>query len=129
MADNVSSAKRKYIMSQIRGKWTRQERLVHNYLKGRKIRHKMHPKMVGNPDIIFKDKKIAVFLDGCFWHGCPKCYRKPASNVKYWKKKIASNKKNAKLANSSLKKSGWKVVRIWEHQMKDVGAEEIFRSL
>ena len=123
--DNLSKKKRSYIMSQIRGKWTRQEIRLHNYLKGRKIRHEMHPKLAGNPDIILKDKKIAIFLDGCFWHGCQKCYQKPSSNVVYWKNKISTNKKNSRLANSRLRRDGWKVLRLWEHEIKDADIGEI----
>lgn len=126
--DNVSKKQRSYIMSQVKGKWTKQERLVHNYLKGNKVRHKMHPKMLGNPDIILKNKKVAIFLDGCFWHGCPKCYRRPTSNVAYWKKKIIKNKRNARLADSVLRKSGWEVIRIWEHEINKFGISKLMEK-
>jgi DNA mismatch endonuclease (patch repair protein) len=127
MADNLSKKTRSYIMSQIRGKWTKQEKLLHNHLKGRKIRHKMHPKMAGNPDVIIPDKKIAIFLDGCFWHGCPRCYRQPTSNVKYWKNKIETNRKKDKKASILLRRQGWKVMRIWEHDMKKSIPNQIAR--
>ncbi|MBE3142019.1 MAG: DNA mismatch endonuclease Vsr [Thermoplasmata archaeon] len=118
MADVHTKAQRSYNMSRIRGKWTEQEKLVHNFLKGHKIKHRMHPKITGNPDIFLPDKKLVVFLDGCFWHACPSCYRKPASNVKFWTEKIRRNKKNDKNVNRILKKEGYSVVRIWECQMK-----------
>lgn len=127
--DNLSRKKRSYIMSQIRGKWTKQERLFHNYLKGMKIRHKMHPNIAGNPDIILKDKKVAIFLDGCFWHGCPKCYKKPTSNVAYWKRKIITNRRNARRANHFLRKSGWKILRIWEHEIQESGVSVLMKRL
>jgi DNA mismatch endonuclease (patch repair protein) len=83
--DIMSKKERSKRMSLIKSKWTRPERLVHNFLKGNKIRHEMHPKIVGSPDIILKDKKIAIFIHGCFWHGCKKCYRKPMNNKHSWK--------------------------------------------
>lgn len=106
-------------MSRIRSKWTKQEKLVHNYLKGHKIKHKMHPKMEGSPDIILTNKKVAIFLHGCFWHKCPLHYREPKSKRKYWIPKIEKNvlkdKENIKL----LRKQGWKVVVIWEHDVNE----------
>jgi DNA mismatch endonuclease, patch repair protein len=68
----------------------------------------------GNPDFVFTRKKLAVFVDGCFWHGCPKCYRRPTSNRKYWDGKVARNKSHDKIVNHNLRKLGWSVVRIWE---------------
>jgi DNA mismatch endonuclease (patch repair protein) len=118
MTDVFAKEKRSWIMSRIRSKWTKQEKLIHNKLKGLKIKHKMHPEIEGNPDIILKDKKIAIFLHGCFWHKCPKCFVEPKSNIEYWLPKIERNvlrdKENIKL----LRKQGWKVIRIWEHEIK-----------
>ncbi|MFA5382379.1 MAG: hypothetical protein WC356_04375 [Candidatus Micrarchaeia archaeon] len=79
MSDNLTKEQRSRCMSKIRSKWTKQEKKIHNYLKGDKIRHKMHPKLPGNPDIVLKDSKTAVFLHGCFWHKCPNCYKEPKS--------------------------------------------------
>jgi len=117
--DHLTKKQRSYLMSTIKGKWTKQERLVHNYLKGTKIKHRMHPHIIGNPDIILIDKKIAIFLDGCFWHGCARCYKRPTSNTKYWDQKFIMNKKKAKYASSVLRKDGWEVIRIWEHEINN----------
>jgi len=106
-------------MSKIRGKWTKPELAVHNMLKGWKIRHIMHPAIDGSPDIILKDKKVAVFIHGCFWHGCPKCFIKPASNKAYWRRKIAGNKRRDKNNVRKLKKTGWNVIIVWEHETRD----------
>ena len=78
----------------------------------------MHPKIPGSPDIIIPDKKIAIFLHGCFWHRCPKHYKEPKSNRKYWLPKIDKNAERDKKNIRLLKNSGWKVVRIWEHELK-----------
>ena len=76
----------------------------------------------GTPDFAFEEKKIAIFLDGCFWHGCPKCYRRPKSSQKYWDAKVKRNIKHDNEVNRKLRKSGWAVVRIWEHVLKKSNA-------
>lgn len=120
MTDIMSKEKRSYTMSRIRSKWTAMEKLLHNKLKGRKIKHKMHPKIEGSPDIILHDQKIAIFLDGCFWHWCPKCKsKKPTTNAEYWKIKIEKNIKRDKENQRKLKKGGWQVIRFWEHEIKE----------
>ena len=105
-------------MSKIKSKWTSQEQKIHGNLKARGVRHKMHPNIPGSPDLILKDKKVAVFINGCFWHKCPKCYKAPKSNVEYWLPKIERNVKRDKNNARLLKKDGWKVVSIWEHEIK-----------
>lgn len=72
----------------------------------------------GKPDFVFPKRKIAVFIDGCFWHGCPKHCRLPATNVQYWVNKIQGNVKRGKQVNNELKKKGWIVIRVWEHELK-----------
>ena len=121
MADIFSSEKRSEVMCKIRGKWTKPERRIHNHLKGRRIRHKMHPKIYGNPDILLKDSDTLVFIDGCFWHGCPVCKKgMPSTNKNFWKNKIRNNKKRDKKVSRKLRIEGWKLIRIWEHETKDM---------
>ena len=78
----------------------------------------MHPNIKGSPDIILKDTKTVVFLHGCFWHKCPKCYIKPKTNKKYWLPKIENNVKRDRKNNKILKQNGFKVIRMWEHEIK-----------
>lgn len=121
MPDVFTKEKRSYIMSRIRSKWTKPEKTIHGYLKGRKIAHKMHPRIPGSPDLILTDAKRAVFIHGCFWHGCPKCSKKaPRTNPNFWKQKIERNMSRDREAVKKLKSDGWKVVIVWEHSMKDV---------
>jgi DNA mismatch endonuclease (patch repair protein) len=120
MTDVFTKEKRSWIMGRIRGKWTKQEKIIHNQLKSLKIKHKMHPKTSGSPDIILTDKKIAVFLQGCFWHKCPKHYKEPKSNRDYWLPKINRNVARDKKNITLLKKKGWKVVKVWEHDLKRI---------
>ncbi len=117
--DTMTKEQRSYAMSRIRSKWTLQEKKIHNILKGRKIKHKMHPKMFGSPDMLIGDTKTAVFLDGCFWHGCPKCYIEPKTNRAYWIPKIRRNISRDREVKKRLKKEGYKIVRIWEHEIKN----------
>ncbi len=75
--------------------------------------------VLGNPDIAFPQEKIAIFVDGCFWHACPECNRPlPQSNREYWERKINRNIERDKKYNEELAKEGWRVIRIWEHQFK-----------
>ncbi|MDA8023957.1 MAG: very short patch repair endonuclease [Gammaproteobacteria bacterium] len=73
----------------------------------------------GKPDIVFPRNKVAVFADGCFWHACPKHAQIPASNRKFWRKKLEANKNRDKLVNRTIKNKGWKVLRFWECELKD----------
>lgn len=119
MTDNLTREQRSLTMSKIRSKWTEHEKKIHNYLKGLKIKHKMHPKISGNPDIIIPDKKTAIFLHGCFWHQCPKHYIAPKTNVEYWLPKIEANIKRDLKNMKSLRKGGWRIKRIWEHDIRN----------
>ena len=83
--------------------------------------------VIGRPDFIFPKKKIAVFVDGCFWHGCPKCNLKSKSNNKYWDKKIIRNKERDRLVKKELSEAGWTVVRIWEHSLKNTSAKAFLK--
>ena len=105
-------------MSRIRGKNTSPERALKKYLKkkGYKI---SSVKLFGSPDIVLKRKKIAIFVDGCFWHKCRKHYIKPKTKKSFWIKKINQNVKRDKIVNRTLRKNGWKIIRIWEHEIKN----------
>ena len=78
----------------------------------------MHPNLNGSPDIILKEKKVAIFLHGCFWHKCPIHYKKPKTKRKYWLPKIEKNIKRDMKNRRLLRRSGWKVLNIWEHEVK-----------
>lgn len=118
MADTLTKKQRSYCMSRIRSKWTKPEMKLHNMLKGRHIRHEMHPAIEGSPDAILKDRKVAVFVHGCFWHGCPACYVRPSSNRRYWSGKIKRNRARDRACIRKLKADGWKAVVLWEHELK-----------
>ncbi|MBL7169638.1 MAG: DNA mismatch endonuclease Vsr [Candidatus Aenigmarchaeota archaeon] len=119
----LTPEQRSYCMSRIRSKWTKQETKVHNWLKGHKIKHVMHPKICGNPDVILKESNTVIFIHGCFWHKCQKCYKKPKSNREYWFPKIEKNVKRDKENIKHLKSKGYKIIILWEHEIKkDIGS-------
>lgn len=118
MVDFVSKEKRSKIMSSIRSKDTGIENELARLLKDAKIKYKRHPKMVGNPDFIIRDKKVAIFCDGDFWHG--KNYKKRKGELPdFWKNKIETNIKRDRKTNRKLRKLGWKVVRLWEKDINN----------
>ena len=118
MADFLTKKQRSVLMSKVHGKWTGIEQKMHNYLKSRKVKHRMHPKMEGNPDILLTETRTAVYLDGCFWHGCPRCYKEPKSNKLYWAKKVDRNTRNDAACNRLLRRKGFKVIRLWECELR-----------
>jgi DNA mismatch endonuclease (patch repair protein) len=116
MADTVTKNKRSYIMSRIKRSKTKPELVLRAILKGTGLTYQ--PKGVyGNPDFADKKKKVVIFVNGCFWHGCPIHYEKPKSNVKYWASKIKRNRERDATVNAKLEADGWRVIRIWEHQI------------
>lgn len=117
--DNLTKEQRSYCMSRIRSNNTSPEILFRKYIwqKGLKS-YRIHNKIVGKPDLYFPKQKIAVFIDGCFWHGCPKCFIAPKSQKKYWHQKINKNIKRDMTNNIQLKKLGIMVIRFWEHDIK-----------
>ena len=127
--DNVSK-KRSKAMGAVKGSGNKTTEvrfrlaLVRNRIKGWQVR----PKGIkGNPDFIFLKKKITIFVDGCFWHGCPKCGHIPKTNNSYWGAKLDRNKVRDKKNNRILRKEGYKVLRFWEHDIKNDLAKCITR--
>lgn len=113
--DRVSKEKRSWIMSRIRSESSIES--VPKALVGLRLRR--HPRGIpGNPDFANKKKKVALFIDGCFWHGCPKHFRMPRSNVAFWAGKIRRNRSKDRATTRNLKRDGWRVIRIWEHSLK-----------
>jgi len=75
-------------------------------------------RITGRPDFAFKKAQLAVFVDGCFWHCCPKCGNMPATNREFWRIKLGKNKVRDRLVSRTLRADGWKVLRIWEHELR-----------
>jgi len=114
----ISKEKRSKIMASIRSKNTKVEWMLRKALWKDGLRYKIHYKIIGNPDIVFPRNKVAVFIDGDFWHGYDWKKLKPKLKNKFWTDKIIRNMSRDKKVNFNLKKNGWKVIRIWEHKIR-----------
>lgn len=116
------SAQRSRIMRAIKGHGNRstEGRFVAACRAGSLTGWRRNSRLLGRPDFMFRRERLAVFLDGCFWHGCPACYREPKSNVEFWRAKIARNRARDAAVTSSLPGLGWRVLRIWEHELRGV---------
>ncbi len=151
MPDVFTKAKRSEVMSRIRGRgnkdtelalakllrrhgitgWRRQVRVAVDSSKlmvdSGKTRLKIHQpstkrhQLTVTPDFVFSKLRVAVFVDGCFWHGCPQHATKPKNNRAFWRKKLAGNKRRDALVTRTLKRAGWAVLRVWEHELQKRG--------
>ncbi len=156
MSDIFTKAKRSEVMSRIRGRgnkdtelalarllrangitgWRRQVQIVgrvRSPLRAGRLFTKggahgvTRPTFRVRPDFVFPKLKLALFVDGCFWHGCPRHATKPANNHAFWKKKLAGNKTRDWQVNRTLRRSGWRVIRIWECDLRN--AERILKRI
>jgi DNA mismatch endonuclease (patch repair protein) len=120
MSDVFTKAKRSEVMSRIRGRCNKATELaLAEFFRVHKITGwRRNQKVFGKPDFIFSQRRLAVFVDGCFWHGCPKHGTQPKGNRSFWKKKLARNQARDRLVNRTLRKAGWRVLRIWQHELK-----------
>lgn len=135
MPDCFSTEKRSQVMANIKSTGTQPEKrlgaLLALWLPNEEILHAPND-MVGRPDFVLPSLRIAIFLDGCFFHGCPLHYREPKQNSEYWIAKVARNKLHDKAVTKELKAKGWRVIRIWEHELRTAkmkGRERIRRRI
>lgn len=133
MADVMTPEQRSRCMAAVKGKDTKPEMIVRKYLFSRGLRYRVNDrKLPGSPDIVLKKYKTVVFVDGCFWHGHEDCkyFRLPKSNVDFWRHKITVNIARDHVNNVDLKQAGWRVIRIWECEIKTKAKrEEALRHL
>ena len=103
-------------MSRIRGRGNRDTELrLAMLLRGAAITGwRRHLPLPGKPDFAFVAQKLALFVDGCFWHGCPRCYQAPRQNAAFWREKIARNRTRDRHVTRMLRSAGWAVLRVWE---------------
>jgi len=121
MPDNLTQEQRSYCMSRVKSKDTRPERTIRSVLHKRGWRFRKHVKdLPGKPDIVFPKARVVIFIDGGFWHGYQ--YTQWQHKLsEFWKDKISSNIARSRSNNAKLRKNGWKVVRVWQHEIeKDV---------
>lgn len=119
MTDVLTESQRKYCMSRIRAQNTSPEINLRKELWANGFRYRIRNKLPGKPDIIFSKHRIAIFVDGCFWHGCSEHYQIPETNTEFWNNKIEKNVERDRKNNSNLRNMGWIVIRFWEHELKN----------
>lgn len=118
MVDRLTPAERSWLMSRIRSKETSPEMLFRKALWTAGLRYRLKTKLPGKPDLVFPSAKVAVFVDGCFWHGCPQHGKVPKSNQGFWVKKFTKNIARDLAANAALSAQGWLALRFWEHDIE-----------
>lgn len=108
-------------MSRIRGSGNKETELalVSIFRKNKIVGWRRKQKVFGKPDFVFWHKRVAIFVDGCFWHQCPLHSSIPKQNQEFWQKKLQSNTIRDQNVNKYLKENGWRVIRIWEHELKN----------
>ena len=128
MSDVFSKSQRSYLMSKIKGKETKSEILVRKYIFSKGFRYRKNVrKLPGTPDIVLSKYKTIIFIHGCFWHFHQKCKegRLPKSNVAYWKVKLEKNVERDIKNTALLELMGWKVIVVWECELKTVTLRKI----
>ena len=132
MVDKFSKETRSYVMSRIRGKDTKPEMLVRSYLFSRGMRFRKNDRRYpGSPDVVLPKYNTVVFVHGCFWHhheGC-RYATMPKSNVEYWEKKLYGNVERDKRNRKELEEMGWKVIIVWECELKKDRLEQTLDEL
>lgn len=121
--DVLTSEQRSRCMAHNRGRNTHPELALRKALWATGLRYRISVKMTGKPDVVFLGSKVAVFVDGCFWHRCPEHFQWPKSNHDFWQSKIRRNVSRDIEVNTSLQNQGWLVLRFWEHEIRS----DVFR--
>lgn len=127
--DNLTAEQRRKNMQNIRSTGTKPERMIMETLKKRRIYFAAYvSKLKGKPDIVFRRKKVVIFIDSDFWHGHPYRCIMPKTNPEYWSQKISGNRQRDEQVNQELREKGWTVIRLWEYDIKH-NFEQSLRSI
>jgi DNA mismatch endonuclease (patch repair protein) len=120
MADLFTKKKRSEIMSKVKGRGNAatELRLAGIFREFEISGWRRRAVVFGNPDFVFPKARLAVFVDGCFWHGCPDHASWPSSNRTFWRNKFERNKGRDRIVNRTLRAKGWQVLRIWQHELR-----------
>lgn len=132
MADVHSKETRSYNMSQVKSKNTKPELLVRKFLHSHGLRYRLHVKdLPGKPDIVLPKYKTVILIHGCFWHGHENCKKAsiPETRKDWWEEKIGKNSANDNKAENALLQSGWRVIKIWECELKKTVLENTLNQL
>jgi DNA mismatch endonuclease, patch repair protein len=131
MADIFTKAKRSEVMSRVRSRGNKDtEVALAKLFRRQKITGwRRNQKVFGKPDFVFPKLKLALFVDGCFWHGCPKHETKPKSNRAFWNRKFSANKNRDILVTRTLRRAAWRVLRIWEHELARKNETQLLKRI
>ncbi|MGW4440010.1 very short patch repair endonuclease [Streptomyces sp. NPDC004596] len=129
----ASSAARRRNMQAIRSRDTTPERLVRRLVHAQGLRYRVAARPLSDlrrtADMVFRPAKVAVFIDGCYWHGCPEHYVSPKTNPGYWSDKVARNMARDRDTDERLRAAGWLVLRFWEHEAAEECSEMIRQAV
>ena len=140
MADIMTKSRRSALMAKVRsaGNGSTELRLMRifkthgitGWRRGALLQFKTDKvKFKVKPDFVFRDRRLAVFVDGCFWHGCPIHATQPKTNAKFWRTKITRNQARDALVTRTLRRAGWRVLRVWEHELARKGEKRLLARL
>lgn len=129
MADVFSVTKRSEIMSRVksRGNESTELRLIRLFRMYKIKGWRRRSRIFGSPDFVFPNQRLAIFVDGCFWHGCPMHGTLPRTNRAFWQEKLRRNRMRDRLVNKTLKQRGWKTLRLWQHDLRN--GDKVIRRL
>ena len=131
MPDVFTKSKRSEVMSLIRGRGNKNTEIaLTKFFRRNKITGwRRNQKIFGKPDFIFRQVRLALFVDGCFWHGCPKHGTKPKDNAAFWKNKFTRNIARDRLVTRTLRSQCWRTLRIWEHELSRKNEPRLLRRI
>lgn len=127
MPDVFDTAKRSEVMSRIRSRGNKNTEVALARLlrRSRITGWRRHLKIFGKPDFTFRKERLVIFVDGCFWHGCPEHANTPANNRDFWISKLNGNRARDRIVTRTLQKKGWTVLRIWEHELSNSKIDQV----
>lgn len=116
--DVLTDEQRRLCMSRNQGRDTKPEIALRKACWALGLRYRLNAKLPGRPDFVLPRHRVAVFVDGCFWHGCPEHYQAPATRRGFWHQKLEGTRRRDALVSRQLTDAGWTVVRVWEHVVR-----------
>ena len=121
MTDVLSRKQRSQVMAAVHSKGNRatELKLISIFRASDITGWRCNQRLSGKPDFVFRKERLAIFVDGCFWHGCPKHGELPATNKEYWRTKLSRNKVRDRQVLTILKNQNWRALRLWEHDLKN----------
>ncbi len=131
MADVFTPQRRSRIMGLVRstGNASTEQRIARLLRTERITGWRRGSRMIGSPDFVWRNQRVALFVDGCFWHGCPRHGHTPRSHIAYWASKLARNKSRDRSVARTLRQRGWRILRIWEHELTRKNQTRLLRRI